>query len=127
MGVARFTSAELCEAPLGTLDHLALAHTFHTVLIDGIPVLAPARRDVARRFVNLIDTLYDNRVGLIASAAAEPFDLYPAGDVQLPFERTASRLIEMRSEVYLAGRSERLGAPREAANLHANAPGAEPG
>jgi len=112
MGVARFTFTELCEQPLGTLDYLALAHKFHTVLVDDIPVLAPARRDVARRFVNLIDTLYDNRVGLVASAAAEPAYLYPAGDVQFLFERTASRLIEMRSEAYLAARSERLGVPR---------------
>ena len=79
MGVARFTFAELCEQPLGTLDYPALAHKFHTVMIDEIPVLAPARREVARRFVNLIDTLYDNRVGLVASAAAEPADLYPGG------------------------------------------------
>ncbi len=108
MGVARFSFAELCERPLGTLDYLALAHKFHTVLVDDIPTLAPAQRDVARRFVNLIDTLYDNRVCLIASAAAEPHALYPAGDVQFLFERTASRLIEMRSEGYLATRSERL-------------------
>jgi cell division protein ZapE len=107
MGVARFTFAELCEAPLGTLDFLALAHAFHTVMIDAVPMLAPARRDVARRFVNLVDTLYDNRVGLIASAAAEPAGLYPAGDVQFLFERTVSRLIEMRSAPYLAARSER--------------------
>ena len=60
MGVARFTFAELCEQPLGTLDYLALARQFHTVLIDGIPVLKPAQRDVARRFVNLVDTLYDS-------------------------------------------------------------------
>jgi cell division protein ZapE len=108
MGLARFTFAELCEAPLGTLDYLALAHQFHTIFVDGIPVLAPERRDVARRFVNLIDTLYDNRVGLIASAAAEPAGLHPAGDVHFLFERTVSRLIEMRTEAYLAARSERL-------------------
>jgi cell division protein ZapE len=108
MGVARFTFAQLCEEPLGTLDYLALAHKFHTVLIDAIPVLQPARRDVARRFVNLIDTLYDNRVGLAASAAAEPAGLYPDGDVHFLFERTASRLIEMRSEAYLTARSARL-------------------
>ena len=108
MGLARFTFAELCEEPLGTVDYLALAHKFHTVFIDGIPVLEPARRDVARRFVNLIDTLYDARVGLIASAAAEPDGLYPKGDVHFLFERTVSRLIEMRSEAYLAARSARL-------------------
>jgi cell division protein ZapE len=111
MGVARFAFAELCEAPLGTLDYLALAHKFHTVMIDEIPVLAPARRDVARRFVNLIDTLYDARVGLIVSAAAEPAGLHPSGDVHFLFERTASRLIEMRSQGYLAARNERLETP----------------
>ena len=108
MGVARFTFAELCEQPLGPGDFLALAHAFHTVLIEEIPVLRPAQKNVTHRFVNLIDTLYDNRVGLIASAAAEPDRLYPEGDVRFLFERTASRLIEMRSEGYLAGRNERL-------------------
>jgi cell division protein ZapE len=111
MGAARFSFAELCEQPLGTVDYLALAHKFHTVMIDSIPVLAPAQRDVARRFVNLIDTLYDGRVGLIASAAAEPGGLYPKGDVHFLFERTVSRLIEMRSEAYLAARSERSTGP----------------
>ena len=114
MGVARFSFAELCEQPLGTLDYLALAHKFHTLFIDGVPVMAPAQRDVARRFVNLIDTLYDNRVGLVVSAAAEPDGLYPTGDVHFLFERTASRLIEMRTEGYLAARSERLKAPEPA-------------
>jgi cell division protein ZapE len=107
MGLARFTFAELCEQPLGTVDYLALAHQFHTVFLDDIPVLEASRRDVARRFVNLIDTLYDNRIGLVASAAAEPDGLYPRGDVHFLFERTISRLTEMRSEAYLAGRAER--------------------
>ena len=111
MGLARFTFSELCEQPLGTLDYLALAHQFHTVFIDAIPVLTPERRDVTRRFVNLIDTLYDNRIGLIASAAAEPDGLYPKGDVHFLFERTVSRLIEMRSEAYLAARADRTAAP----------------
>jgi len=104
LGVARFTFAELCEQPLGTLDYLALAHTFHTLLIDAIPVLGPARRDVARRFVNLIDTLYDSHIGLAVSADAGPAGLYPEGDVHFLFERTVSRLIEMQSEAYLAAR-----------------------
>ena len=60
MGVARFSFDELCGQPLGTVDYLALAHHFHTLMIDGIPVLS--QRDVARRFVNLIDTLYDTRI-----------------------------------------------------------------
>lgn len=107
MGVARFTFAQLCEQPLGPLDYLTLAHAFHTLMIDDIPVLRPAQKNVARRFVNLIDTLYDNRVGLVASAAAEPDQLYPEGDVSFLFERTASRLIEMRSESYLASREQR--------------------
>ena len=84
MGVARFAFAELCEQPLGANDFLHIAHAFHTVLIDAIPVLAKAQRDVTRRFVNLIDTLYDSRVCLIASAAAEPQALYAAGDMRLP-------------------------------------------
>jgi cell division protein ZapE len=67
---------------------------------------------VARRFVNLIDTLYDARVGLIASAEAEPDGLYPAGDVHFLFERTVSRLIEMRTEGYLAGRADRSASQR---------------
>jgi cell division protein ZapE len=110
MGVARFAFAELCEAPLGANDFLHIAHGFHAVLIDGIPLLASAPRDVTRRFINLIDTLYDNRVCLVASAAAEPADLYASGPMQQLFERTASRLIEMRSQDYLAGRMDRLAA-----------------
>jgi len=110
MGVARFAFADLCEAPLGANDFLHIAHAFHTVLIDAIPVLGKAPRDVTRRFVNLIDTLYDSRVCLIASAAAEPQALYAAGDMGYLFDRTASRLIEMRSQGYLTGRMDRLGA-----------------
>lgn len=107
-GSARFTFAELCEAPLGSRDYLALARRYHTVFIDGIPVLRPAQRNAARRFINLIDTLYDNRVGLVASAAAEPTALYIEGDGAELFHRTASRLIEMRSEDYVADRLARL-------------------
>jgi cell division protein ZapE len=110
MGVARFSFAELCERPLGASDYLHIAHAFHTVMIDAIPVLRPAQREVARRFVNLVDALYDNRVCLVASADAEPQALYPEGDIHFLFERTASRLIEMRSEGYLTGRFDRLSA-----------------
>jgi cell division protein ZapE len=105
MGVARFNFRDLCDTPLGANDYLHIAHAFHTVLIDDIPMLTPDRRDVARRFINLVDALYDNRICLIASAAAAPPALYPKGDGAELFERTASRLIEMRSEAYLTGHS----------------------
>jgi len=104
MGVARFEFADLCDRPLGATDYLHIAHAFHTILIDDIPVLTPDRREVARRFINLIDTLYDNGNSLIASAAAEPHLLYVKGDGADLFERTASRLIEMRSQEYLEHR-----------------------
>jgi cell division protein ZapE len=111
MGVSRFSFADLCEQPLGSLDYLHIAHAFHTVIVEHIPVLSPVRRNAARRFINLIDTLYDQRVCLIASAEAEPAALYPAGDGADLFERTVSRLIEMRSAEYLAARGERALAP----------------
>lgn len=104
MGVARFAFADLCDQPLGANDYLHAAHAFHTVIIDGIPVIDPGRRDVARRFINLIDAFYDCRTCLIASAEAEPAALYPSGHGADFFVRTASRLMEMRSEGYLAKR-----------------------
>ncbi len=107
MGAARFAFADLCEKPLGSLDYLRIAHAFHTILVDGIPILGPARRNEARRLIHLVDTLYDNRVCLIASADAEPDGLYPSGAGAEAFQRTASRLTEMRSEAYLRARSGR--------------------
>jgi cell division protein ZapE len=95
-GVARFSFADLCEKPLGSRDYLAIAKSFHTVLIDGIPTLAREKRNEARRFITLIDVLYDQQIGLVASAAAEPDALYMAGDGSEAFQRTASRLVEMR-------------------------------
>jgi cell division protein ZapE len=117
-GVARFSFADLCERPLGALDYLKLAHEFHTILIDRIPVMDFSRRNEARRFITLIDTLYDQAVKLVASAEAEPDALYRAddGNEALEFRRTASRLIEMRSESYLAlphGRRDSPGQMRE--------------
>jgi cell division protein ZapE len=102
--VARFAFADLCEAPLGASDYAAIARAYHTLLLDGIPVIADGRRDVARRFINLVDVFYDHGVKLVASAAAEPEDLYraPTGEESFAFRRTVSRLAEMRSEAYLA-------------------------
>lgn len=108
MGAARFSFPDLCEAALGPLDYLAIAKEFHTVMIDHIPVLGPARRNEARRFITLIDALYDNHVCLIASAEAQPGDLYPAGEGADHFQRTASRLMEMRSEAFLEARATRM-------------------
>lgn len=107
MGVARFSFADLCARPLGSLDYLQIAHAFHTLIIADIPILTPDKRNEARRFINLIDALYDNKVGLIASAAAEPNALYPHGDGADLFERTVSRLMEMRTEQYLETRNRR--------------------
>jgi cell division protein ZapE len=103
-GVARFSFADICEKPLAASDYLRLAHDYHTILIDHIPVMDYAERNAAKRFISLIDTLYDNAVKLMASAAADPVSLYLAneGNEANEFKRTSSRLIEMSSESYLA-------------------------
>ena len=101
-GVARFSFDELCGRALGAADYIALADAFHTIILQDVPELTPDRRDWAARFVTLIDALYESRTKLIMSAAAEPDDLYPAGDGSFEFQRTASRLMEMRSQDYLA-------------------------
>jgi cell division protein ZapE len=104
MGVARFSFHDLCGQPLAAADYLKIAHEFHTLVLDHIPVMDFDRRNEAKRFIILIDTLYDNAVKLVASAAAEPDALYAAdeGFEANEFKRTASRLIEMRSQAYLA-------------------------
>jgi cell division protein ZapE len=101
-GVARFSFADLCEKPLAASDYLRLARDYHTLMVDRIPVVT--ERNIAKRFITLIDTLYDNAVKLMASAEAGPLALFPAteGQEAQEFERTASRLIEMSSESYLA-------------------------
>jgi cell division protein ZapE len=104
MGVARFTFHELCARPLGAADYLTIAHHFHTVIVENVPVMTPDKRNEARRFNTLVDALYDHRTGLIISAEAGPDQLYPEGDGAGLFLRTASRLMEMRSESYLGGR-----------------------
>ncbi len=103
-GVARFGFADICEKPLAATDYLRLAHDYHTILIDRIPLMDYAERNAAKRFISLIDTLYDNGVKLMASAEADPVSLYVAteGNEANEFKRTSSRLIEMSSESYLA-------------------------
>jgi cell division protein ZapE len=110
-GVARFTFSDLCEKPLGASDYLRLAHDYHTIIIDRIPAMTYEQRNYAKRFITLIDTLYDNAVKLMASADTDPLSIYSATEgVEVnEVKRTSSRLIEMGSESYLAlphGRSD---------------------
>ncbi|QJB69572.1 cell division protein ZapE [Parasphingorhabdus halotolerans] len=101
-GVAVFSFKRLCAEARGATDYLAIARKYHSVIIVGIPLLSKENRNEAARFVTLIDALYEYKVKLLASADAEPDSLYPAGDGSFEFERTASRLIEMQSDEYLA-------------------------
>jgi cell division protein ZapE len=108
-GVARFSFEDICGRPLGAGDYLKIADAFSTVIVADVPILSPARRNEVKRLINLIDTLYDRRVRLIASAEAEPAELWQGKDGAETFEfaRTASRLIEMRSDAYWENAGER--------------------
>jgi cell division protein ZapE len=101
-GVAVFSFKRLCGEARGAADYLAVARRYHTVILVGIPVMGPDKRNEAARFVTLIDALYEHKVKLLAAADAEPEQLYRQGDGAFEFERTASRLIEMQSQSYLA-------------------------
>ena len=101
-GVAVFSFKRLCDKPLAAADYLAISWAYHTVFIVAIPKLDKNKRDQAKRFVMLIDTLYENNVKLICSAEVYPQYLYPKGDGSFEFKRTISRLIEMQSQEYLA-------------------------
>ena len=103
-GLLRASFASLCAVALGPNDYLAIADQFHTVFLDGLPKLTPDKREAARRFVILIDALYEARTRLIVLAEADPTKLYPEGDGAFEFERTASRLQEMRSAGWLEER-----------------------
>lgn len=102
-GAARFTFAQLCEAPLGAADYAAIAERYHTVFVERVPVMDQAGRNAAKRFIILIDTLYDRKTRLFIAAAAEPDELYQgtSGTESFEFARTASRLNEMQSTAYL--------------------------
>lgn len=101
-GVIWFDFAALCAGPRGQADYLTIANQYHTVILSNVPAMTPAQAEAARRFTWLIDILYDHRVKLLISAAAEPYDLYPEGPNAHEFARTVSRLLEMRSSAYLA-------------------------
>jgi len=102
-GLLRAHFQSLCGEALGPSDYLAIAGRFHTVFIEAVPKLNPDKRDVARRFGTLIDTLYEAHARLVVLAAAEPAALYPEGDLSFEFQRAASRLEEMRSVAWLEG------------------------
>ena len=91
---------------LGPNDYVALAAQFHTVFLEDLPKLTANRREEARRLVTLIDELYEARTKLIVLAEADPVRLYPEGDGAFEFERTASRLQEMRSADWLADKAD---------------------
>jgi cell division protein ZapE len=107
MGAARFAFAELCETPLGARDYLRLAHAYDTLMIDGVPRFSRANSDAAKRFILLVDTLYDRGIKLAASFAAPLDELGQDDRTAADFGRTVSRLIEMHSAEYLS-------APRKA-------------
>lgn len=101
-GVGQASFHELCAQPLGPADYLAIAETFNTFVLSGVPVLGPEKRNEAKRFVSLIDALYEHKVKLVVSAAAPPQSLYVTGDGSFEFARCESRLMEMQSEDYMS-------------------------
>jgi cell division protein ZapE len=99
--IAYSTFEELCIQPLGAADYVLIAGEFSTLIMAGIPKLTVDKRNEAKRFVTLIDALYEHKVKLICTAEAPVHELYTEGDGAFEFERTVSRLIEMQSESYL--------------------------
>ncbi|MFP6835166.1 MAG: AFG1/ZapE family ATPase, partial [Pseudomonadales bacterium] len=94
--------SELCEGPRSQNDYIELARIYHAVLISGVPYFSTRNEDAARRFISLVDEFYDHDVKLILSAKAQPAEIYQGDRMRFEFERTASRLLEMRSHEYLA-------------------------
>jgi len=101
-GVACFSFESLCGQPLGASDYLEIAVQYHTLILSDIPLLNPGRKDLAKRFVTLVDALYEHKVTLICTAEAQPENLYPEGEGAFEFQRTVSRLMEMQSADYAA-------------------------
>lgn len=112
-GAVRTSFSQLCEHPLGANDYLAIVRQFDTLFLDHIPQLSAEKRNEAKRFVTLIDAVYESRTKFVCSAQAAPNQLYPAGDGSFEFERTASRLIEMQSADYLSAERIALEASKE--------------
>ena len=100
--VVWFEFSELCDTPRAAMDYLEIARQFHTVVISNIPVMLPAKDNAAKRFMHLIDALYDHRVKLIATAEQNPEGIYQGTLLKGTFQRTVSRLVEMASHDYLA-------------------------
>lgn len=100
--VAWFDFEPLCEGPRSAADYIELAREYQSVIVSDLPILTETRENAARRFISLVDELYDRNVNLVLSAAAAPAALYRGERLQREFERTASRLIEMQSQEYLA-------------------------
>lgn len=101
-GLARATFGQLCGTALGPQDYLAVAERFHTLFLEDVPIMGPANHQEARRFVTLVDALYEAGTRLVTLAEAAPEALYPQGDGAFEFERTASRLNEMSGADWLA-------------------------
>jgi cell division protein ZapE len=100
-GVAWATFSTLCEEPRSAVDYVEMAREYHTVLIEQIPLLDRDKEDAARRFINLVDEFYDRNVKLIATAVQPPETLYDGSRLRFEFDRTVSRLQEMRTQEYL--------------------------
>ena len=109
VAAARAAFDDLCGQALGAADYLAIANTFSALILEGVPQMGPENRNEAKRFVTLIDALYESKTKLIMSSAVPPTDLYENGDGAFEFERTVSRLTEMRSQAYLGAGHERIG------------------
>jgi cell division protein ZapE len=102
-GMAWFEFKELCEGPRSQNDYIELARLYHTIFIANIPEFTWANENAARRFISAIDEFYDRGVKIVVSAAAAPAALYHGEELQLEFQRAASRLMEMQTQQYLAG------------------------